>query len=345
MFDSVVFASWPRGLYLAKRLSEEGNRVAYVEILPRLKNPFGLFVSEDSKEEKDFLESLGFLFRQEGGFCLLSPEGIWSFQDMKEMINKHSVLKNQWSKDSSKDFKHNWLAYLSLNLAGKVFDYNNSEFSEQSLNFFSDYFLFEWSLKKIQQFQKDHPKISFYQVPFDTLSFQKRQCYFSVQKETLKGEEYFWLDRNTFPCLKNKTAREAHWQWEACFFAVDFGDYGDIIPPHFVSLKQPLLPWSHDNLLSVFHKINQLEVWVRKPYKKKIELKGVKEHLETVFESCVFTAIKNKSLKGPLIYGKESLDFPSQIVKNKLYIGDVGDFFQMDLLSELCAEKKLFNGL
>ena len=347
MFDSAVFAPWPRGVYLAKKLSEEGRTVAYVEILPRQKSPFGLFLDENSKMEKEFLECIGFLFQQEGGFCLLSPEGVWPLQDMRHIDDRHSTLKNKLKEDSFKDFKKYWLAYLSLNLAGKVFEYNNSEFSNKSLNLFSNYFLFEASFKKIEQFQNDHPKVSFYKAFLEDVSFKEKQQGFFIQQKPLESEKYFWLGGHDFPILKNRETRWPYWEWSACFFKADFGDYEKIIPSHFVSLKDLFLPWSHDNLLSVFHKNSQLEVWMRKPCGRKKEslLKGVKEHLETFFEGCSFSSIEKKPPKGPIVYGHESLKFKTSALKNRVYIENLNDFFQSDLVSEIQSEHKLFKSL
>ena len=61
--------------------------MAYVELLPGVKNPFSLLLSEEEEEEeKNFFSSLGFLNRMEGGFCLLSAEGVWHFQEMRQNL-------------------------------------------------------------------------------------------------------------------------------------------------------------------------------------------------------------------------------------------------------------------
>ena len=290
MFDSVIFAPWPRGVYLAKKLSDEGRKVAYIEILPRSQNPFGLFLNENSQSEKEFLETLGFLFRQEGGFCLISPEGVWPLQEMNEMRDRHFVLKNTLTEDSFKNFQEHWFSYLSLNMTAKVFEYNNSRFSNKNLNLFSDYFLFENSFKKIEQFKKNNPKISFFEVFPEEIVFEEKQKKFFIQNKHLESDKFFWLGGNHFPTLKNKKTSEAYWEWEAFFFKVDFEDYKEIIPSHFVSLKDLFLPWSHHNMLSVFHKDGCLEAWFKRPYKKNKEsiLKEVQEHLESLFPFCNF---------------------------------------------------------
>lgn len=347
MFDSVIFAFWPRGLYLAKKLSEKGQKVAYVEILPRTKSPFGIFLDDNFKEEKEFLENLGFLSRQEGGFCLLSPEGVWPLQDMREMTDRHFVLKNKLNENSFKEFDKYWLSYLSLNLAGKVFEYNNSEFSNKNVNLFSDYFLFKPYFKKIEYFQKTHPNITFYQAQLEEISFEKKEIAFCVQQQPIESQMYFWLAGNHFPILKKKKNFEPHWQWSAYFFKSDFGDYEEVIPPHFVSIKNLFLPWTHDNLLSVFHKEEQLEIWIREAYKgdKNLLDQGVKEHLENYFPGCAFSPIEKKSPTGLTVYSKESLKFKASDLKDRIYIENLNDFFQGDLVSEIRAERELFENL
>lgn len=347
LFDFIVFAPWPRGLYLAEKLSEKGKKTAYVEILPRPKSPFGLFLDENSKEEREFLKTLGFLFRQEGGFCLLSSEGVWPLQNVGEMKDRHPVLTNKLSEKSFKDFKNHWLTYLSFNLAGKVFEYNNSELSDKSLNLFSDYFLFEPSFKKTKYFQTDHHKISFYKAQFEEISFDNKELNCVIQNQTLKAEAYFWLAENHFPILENKKNCKPYWQWTAFFLKTDFGEYKEIIPSHFVSIQHLFLPWSHDNLLSVFNKRDYLEVWVRQAYEKDKEslLQGVKEHLKTLFPKCVFSSMEKTSPKGPIVYGKEKLELRVSDFKNKVYIENLNDFFQGDLASEIRAERKLFKSL
>lgn len=344
MFDSVIFASWPRGLYLAKQLSEKERKVAYVEIWPRQKNPFGFFGDEQFQEAKEFLEALGFLSSQEGGFCLLSSDGIWPFQNMREMANRHPVLKRPLKKGS---FKDHWLAYLSFNLAGKVFEHNNSDFSDRGLNFYSDYFLFEPSFKKIKQFQRDQSHISFYSFYPEEVSFNEKDLNFLVQGNLLEAEKYFWFGGNHLPVFKKKKTGEPYWQWSACFFEVDFGDYEDIIPSHFVSIKNLFLPWSHDNLLSVFHKKGQLEVWFRRTYRTKelSFLKEVKKHLEAFFPGCVFSPVEKETLHSFPVYSQEHLHPQPMGWKGKLYREDLNDFFQGDLANEIRAEKELFQSL
>ena len=347
MFDSAVFALWPRGIYLAKKLCSEGQKTAYIEILPRFKNPFGLFLDTNSKEEKLFLESLGFLYRQAGGFCIISPEGVWPMQNMKDMLHRHTPLQNikikmnQNPGKQDKIFKNNWLSYLSLNLAGKVFECNDSELSNKSLDLFSDYFLFESSLKKERQFREDHPQISFFKTSLEKLSFENGQPVFSEEGQILISKKYFWLGDPHIPVSKIKP----DWQWQALFFEVDFADYKDIVPSHFICLKNIFLPWCYDNLLSVFHYENQLEVWMRTAYKKPAPAQEAQKLMETYFPGARFSLNPKMSFKAFAVYDEKSLAVKTSNIKNGCYIEDLNDFFQGDLISEIQAEQELFEKL
>ena len=345
MFDAVVFAPWPRGLYLAKKLSEQGRETAYVEILPRLKNPFGFFLNEDQKEEKAFVESLGFLSQQKGGFCLLSSEGVWPLQDMKDMSDRHPVLKNQWNEEAFKSFKEHWLAYLSFNLAGRVFEYNNSEFFTQGLNLFSDYFLFEPIFKKTDQFQADQPQITFYKILFKEIDFHAKGFDFLIQNQLVKSKKYFWLSDLPCPAYKRDSEFKPYWEWSASLFEADFGNYNETIPSHFVSIQSLFLPWLHHNLISVFQKIGQVEVWTRQTYGKEQNplLKNLETHLSSLFPGASFSPIQKGASQSFFIYGPEHLKkIEDEELAKRLYVETFQDFPQGDLASGIQAERELF---
>ena len=343
MFDFAVFASWPRGLYLSKQLSEKGYRVAYIDILPRRKNPFGLLFDESSEDIKFFLKAIGFLTPQKGGVCLLTSQGVWPLQEMKPIADRHVVLKNKLNNIQWNHFTDHWLSYLSLNLAGKVFEYNNSEFSDKNLNFFSDYFTFQEDVRKIKLFKTNHPGISFYNCFSEDISFDDKSLVFNIKEESVPAERYFWLKEYTGPPFKNKEVFRPQWVWSSFFFKIDLGGYEEILPHHFLSLKDLFLPWTHDNLLSVFLRQGKIEVWIRTAYgkNKQLFLKRVKEHLEFFFPGGLFFPIKDRFSTGPVIFGKNSLKNFIPSFKDKVYIENRKDFFQLDLASEIQAERKL----
>ena len=311
MFDFAVFSFFPKGMYLAEKLSQMGCKTAYIELLPKRKSPFGFFVEEDFKEEKSLLEQVGFLFRQEGGFCLLSPKGVWPLQDMRDMAGKHPVLANQLRTNSVANFKHSWLSFLSLNLLGKIFEYNNSQFADKGLNFFSDYFLFEPSLEKISCFQKDHPEIAFYSVLPENISFES--------DKPVAAKKFLWLvEPHLFP-LPDKKNRSPLLAVDSSFFKVDFSGYEDTVPTHFVSIKDISLPWSHDNLLSVFHHKGRMQVWMRVPFRAQPQffVQGAKKHLLTFFKDGSFDYVKRAPFNGPFVYGPESLPARAEVLKKE----------------------------
>ena len=345
MFDNVVFAPWPRGLYLAKKLSEQGKGTAYVEILPRLKNPFGVFLNDKDKEEKLFLESLGFLSQQDGGFCLLTSEGVWPLQDMQDMRDRHPVLKRKWNENSFKNFKDYWLAYLSCHLAGKVFEYNNSEFWTTGLDIFSDYFLFEPSFKKTDQFQTDQSQIIFYKTPLQDISTNESQTNFFIQNRLIKSKKYFWLSDLPCPASKKSSQLKPYWEWSSSIFEADFESYNGIIPSHFLSIQNLFLPWLHHNLISVFQKPGQLEIWTRQTYGKKQTslLKELESHLSVLFPGKTFSPVEQEASKSFLIYGPENLSKPNKkALEKNLYIESFMDFPQGDLSGSIRSERELF---
>ena len=338
-FHSIVFADWPRGLYFAQQLAFKGQKVAYVEIIPRFKNPFALFLNDSFKEEKNFLESLGSLYRQEGGFCLLSPEGVWPLQDRKEM-GLASSKESSLSLKDRKSFQKNWLSYLSLNLAAKVFEYNNSVLTDQVLDLFSDYFLFEPLVKKLEHFKKSNPNIYFLKAEIQDISIQEDKCVF----RELSADNFFcFSSRITHP---QKTFK-AYWQWQVHSSEADFAGYQHIIPSHFVCLKNIFFPWCYDNLLSVFQKEGIVEIWMKLKLAKDQSafIEKAKQTLEAFFPGVHFNRINKASSKSFYIYGEESLDFKVKSSQTQSYIENFSDFFQGDLVSEIRNEARCFKRL
>ena len=341
-FDSLIFADWPRGLYLAKQLALTGQKIAYVECLPRLKNPFPVLLNE--KTQQEFLKSLGFLSQQTGGFCLLSPEGVWPMQEMKDMIDKHIPIQNFTSnlkKNSNPSFKNNWLSYLSLNLSSKIFKDNNSIFTDRGIKFLADCFLFEPSAKKIQEFKREHFNISFWTAQEQALSF-KNQATVLLKDNTLSAKNLFCLSDSCRISAELKLEKKASWQWQACYLSADFFDYKRTIPSHFLFIKNIYLPWCYDNLLSVFFQQGVLEVWMKlKPERPSDSfINQAKNHLTDFFKGSSLKPINKSISKSFYIYDEESLQL--NLSKQNVYIETGSDFFHGDLASELLNEQELF---
>ena len=344
-FDALILADWPKGLYLAKQLSLTGQKIAYIEYLPRLKNPFALLISES--KQKHFLENLGFLFEQKDGFCLLSSEGVWPLKKMRDMNEKLAPIKNFSSSLKENylfSFKDNWLSYLSLNLSAKIFENNNSTFKNNGINLFADYFLFEPSHKKIETFKKKHPNIFFETVQKKEVSFKNQQVQVSLKNKTLKAKKTFCLtslDR----ILDTSHPYKTHWQWKAYYLEVNFRNYKKVIPSHFIFLKNLFFPWCYDNLLSVFHREGILEVWMRLNPKEDTLyfIKQSEKNLKDFFVGCNLKYINKPLAKSFKIYGSNSLNF--NFSKQNTYIETNKDFFYGDLISEIQSEQELLKKL
>ena len=343
-FDFLIFADWPRGLYLAQKLALKDQKLAYVECLPRLKNPFGLFLNENDKRQRKFFENLGFLSQQEGGFCLLNPEGVWPLQDMKIVKKRQTPIQNfscSFTEEAPPSFKNNWLSYLSLNLSAKVFKDNNSIFTNKGLDLLTDYFLFEFSAQKIEEFKKRHSNISFFTAQEKTISFKRQQNTLSLKNKTLTAKKMYCLnspDRISTELKLDKTC----WQWQACYLTANFEGYKEIIPSHFLFLKNIFFPWCYDNLLSVFHRQGVLEVWMRlKPEENSMRFaKQAEKHLKNFFKTDNLHLINKAITKGFKVYGEASLNSISP--KTRAYIENCTDFFHGDLASEIHNEQRLY---
>ena len=344
-FDFLIFADWPKGLYLAQKLTLNDQKVAYVECLPRLKNPFGLFLNENDKKQLKFLENLGFLSQQEGGCCLLNPAGVWPLQDMETIKKRHAPIQNfscSFTETAPLSFQNNWLSYLSLNLSAKVFEDNNSIFKNKGVDLLADYFLFEPSSKKIEEFKNRHSNISFFTAPEKNISFKGQQNALSLKDKTLTAKKLYYLSSPDRISTDFKLTDKSYWQWQAYYLTVDFSDYKEIIPSHFLFLQNIYLPWCYDNLLSVFHHQGMLEVWMKlKPEENPMQfIKQAEKHLKDFFKTDNLKSINKAITKGFKVYEEESLNF--NFPKTKAYIENCMDFFHGDLASEIRNEHKLY---
>ena len=349
-FDTLIVADWPKGLYLAQQLSLKGQKTAYFYQRPVIKNPLGLFLNESDTKEKAFFNSLGMLEKQEGGFCLVSPKGVWPLQ--KKALPK---AKTPFSFD--KDF----LFYLSHNLAGKVFEFNDSVFCEQNLDLFCDYFLFYPDFKKIQFFKQQYPQLYFFEKPDWDIPSQNLKFPKNLDKNPLQLSSFIdnpkpslvaWLKefsahRILFFKDQIPQTQPVYWQWQAFYYEVDFKDYKNIIPSHWLCIKNLLFPWCEDNLISVFHKNQRAEVWMKlKPDgDKKLWQKKARLVLESFFPGVSFKPLDQEPLKSFCVYGKESLQLKNKQEPKTEAFAKLKDFFQGDLGSEIKNEIRYFEKL
>ncbi len=346
MFDVTLFSSfWPKGLFLSQQLSKQGKKVCYVDLQQEALAPLGVFIQENPKE-KVFLESLGLLLKQNEGFCLLSCEGGWSFQEI-DWQNMSAPLFQNFKNKELGDFKNHWLSFLSKNLMSRVFEGNHFIASEEGLDFFSDYFLFEMTLKQKNQFKLDYPDIHYVETSLENIQVlqEKSQASFSIKGENIESHQFLWLadDVSLLSLFSSNKIISPEWEWKSFSFEGNLDNYGDIIPSHFVSLKDLSLPWTHDNLLSVFYRDPHWEVWFKQAYSREDEdlLELILNHLNQIFKEAVsFKVIPKKYLKSFCIYGEDKLKQKTVLPKNVM-LPSVKDVIQGDLLSQLKFERQL----
>lgn len=299
MFDVTVMAPWPRGLYLCKKLQEIGKKVCYLETSSEGANPAGLFLKEEGdSDEKSFLLSLGSLEKQSGGFCLVSEQGVWSFQEMSRLERGETAIGYFYRKKKSGIYKKDWLYFFAGNFLSRVFEFNNSFFKVNPLRLLWDYYLFSLSLEKKKQFQQDNPGISFLQT--NSLEVKGEEIFI---KGTLhKSQRVFCFSEPSFQSVR------PDWLWDHFVFYTKWKGYEQVIPSHFVLISKLACPWTHGNLLSVFKKEEgEWDVWFRRPFimdlygKEKIK-KEVNVHLNHFFKSS-FHFIRDGKKPGFAVYG------------------------------------------
>ena len=123
----------------------------------------------------------------------------------------------------------------------------------------------------------------------------------------------------------------------------DNNNYNYIAPLHFISLKHLSLPWSYDNLLSVFHFENYWDVWFKRPcHKEKKEMtNSILSHLNNIFQSRIsFKVIQEHKTSSFYIYGKDKLKDKVKLPKEIVHL-DIASNMQADLSSCLKFEKEL----
>jgi len=335
MFDVTVCSSfWPKGLLLCKKLSEQGKKVCYINFQQENDLPIGVFLKEDDQAEKVFLESVAHLYQQDGGFCLLSPKGYWSFQGMDfDQMSLSSLFQNLKTNTFS-NFTNHWLTALSRNLMSRHFQVNSQFGSDMRLDLFLDYFLLEFTSKQKKQFKEEHSKITYIEASLEDLRWDIEKSYATcfVNDQKVQSHRFIWLAReeglSNFCVSLNKNLPE--WEWQSVSLEGNIGNYKNIVPSHFVSLKNLSLPWTYDNLLSVFFRHPYLEVWFRNKYatddKEMLDL--IVAHLQPIFKNGVTFQIRNsKKRKSFTIYGDSQhlykLDMPKNICLPPIHSGDL----------------------
>ena len=193
--DFVIVSSWPNGVYLSQKLSGISKKVCYIDMEYSPYRPMGFFPDEGGEEKKQFLEPLGVLERQEGGFCLLSEKGIWHFQE------EAGPALTEAQDSSQSGFLSGWLSRFASDFMAPVFE-SDRPTSPKSLNLVSDYFLFYPHFRKKAQFQSSDPNIRWLSDPGGN----------GLQLK----EEALFLSGESFPLGKGD------WNWGKCVKSYSF---------------------------------------------------------------------------------------------------------------------------
>ena len=283
-----IFASWPNGVWLSQKLCEVDRDVCYVDTGGMMHRPMGVFLSDLHGGEKRFLESLGSLERQEGGFCLLSNGRPRHFQEPCLSFSRE---------------EEHVLPFFDF--TAPVFESNRQTFSPPS-DLSLDYFLFFPHLSKKTRVQSDFPAIRWI-----SKGIQAGEKGLSADGEFFPWDQVIWIGKNSFQILNGLLpAVSPDWEWADFEFQGDLKAYKDIAPSHFVSINHLSFPWTHDNLLSVFHIGETFQVWCRCPFRKRADkaeeedlILGIKKHLQKIFPKMEFPFLRKRAGQGLFVYG------------------------------------------
>lgn len=326
--DFVIISSWPNGVYLSKKLSEISKTVCYIDIQNSPHRPMGVFLDEGSEEERRFLESLGALEKQEEGFCLLSEEGVWHFQEEGSPV-QFKVQNNS---------QREWFSFFSSGFMAPVFESNDQMFFKP-LNLSSDYFLFYPHFKKKMEFSSSDSNIRWLSHPAGK-GLELKEEKLCLSEESFPLEKVIELGKNASKVLSPHFLPRfvPDWEWVSFDFSSDLRGYENIVPPHFVCINQLLFPWTHDNLLSVFHNRGMFHVWCRQPLgnwnrgDEKELILNIGIHLQKIFPEVLFQFLKKGPSAGLFVYGQESFS-----CLEEPYI------LQGDFMEQIKNEVKIFN--
>ena len=332
MFDVTVVSPWPRGLYLCQKFLKNGKRVCYIETPSESNQPVSLFLDENGEQDlKSFLLSQGFLEKQEGGFCLISEQGVWSFQETDTLESCHPTLSYYLQSKKTGTFKEDWLSFFACSYKSRLFEYNNFCFSGKPLDLCGDYFLFKPSFEKKRQFQKENSTLGWLEAHPSQVKVHNSDLF--IKGSFHKSEQFFLFHQPSYETCP------PDWLWDHVVFKGDLKDYEEIIPSHFVMINRIQLPWTHNNLLSVFRKQKEWDIWFRRSFhtdskeSEKLRIE-ISQHLESFFK-IPFHFVKEGEKPGFAIYGEESL---AALKKQHPFLTR----WQEDLGQQLQGEEEIF---
>lgn len=330
--DFVIVSSWPNGVYLSKQLSAISKKVCYIDMAYSPYRPMGIFPDEGEEETKQFLESLGVLERQEGGFCLLSEQGTWHFQE------EAGPAFIEAQENSRSGFLSGWLSRFASDFMTPVSELDRPIFSE-SLNLFSDYFLFYPHFRKKVQFQSSDPPIRWLSAS-EGGGLQLKEKMLCLSGESFPPEKVIGIGEQASKIIHSAShiPFQPDWEWVSFDFSSDLKEYEETVPAHFVSINKLPFPWTHDNLLSVFHNRGLFHVWCRQPFSSREKedeeelVLSIQTHMQSIFPGVPFKFLKKGDSSGLFVYGQDHF---SKLEESYILQGN--------LMDQLKNEEKIFN--
>ena len=290
MSEICVVSPYPFGLLLTQQLSEQtSEKVRYIQTGQITEMPFGVLLTENNSDEKTLLESLGLLHKQKEGICLFAEKKFWCFQEKNNFSCSHIE---------------------SLESKFKRFFFQSELMKNQHL--FSEYFLFYPSLRHWEKFKLNHSRICWESL---TSPAEETKDSWIFNGKPCAKDRVFWL------APKPSTPKE--WFWEYVELSQDFNSYANVVPEHFVFINCLSSPWTHDNLLSVFHKGTSIKVWYKRPYATPSQqedlrlISSVKTNLAGIFGAKKSKHERVKPLPNMLAHSSQFWDMNSAIIKEK----------------------------
>ena len=332
--DFVVVSSWPNGAYLSKKLSDVSKAVCYIDVRQSPHRPMGIFSKETDEEEKRFIESISHLEKQEGGFCLLNEKGAFHLQ---EEVSPRFFSENL---PRQEDF-YSHSARIAATLTAPAFESLHQPLSASGEpDIFADYFLFHPDMRKKARFQSALSNVRWLSAPEGT-DLKLKEGRLSLAGESFPMKQVIWLGDKALQTVHPARKRflQPDWEWVCFNFSADLRGYEDIVPPHFVFINRLLFPWTHGNLLSVFHSGGIFHVWCRKPFHIKAGVEEEKElildiqtNMQKVFAGVPFRFLKREAGAGLFVYGRESF----ACLKGHYIL-------QGNLMNQVKGERKIFH--
>ena len=302
-----IVSAFGRGYWLAAQLVREGLDVHLIDVSSQLgiwpaediEGPFGFFRHEGySSSQVDRILSEEPYQELSNGFTCLLPQGPIEFKSpltkfyLEKMgldPSKQKTLlpgqKVNLTEVAKEEFAANWLVGFASQWASTTYRENRRSIGrgESALPLLSSFWV--RSLTR-QSADASHRWLSqagvsvFKQTEIMDLSFDgknisglelqgDRQGLFKVDQLVwaLTSEETYFLNSKIGEKIFTKGALESEWSWVRYRCQFDSCAEREQLPLHMVWIKDPIAPWSHENLMTLQRTAlaDQFDVWIRIP--------------------------------------------------------------------------------